>query len=154
MSHRSHPRQSTNPCKGCKIVKQTSKEVKVGKFIDAMQQRSDDLRGTLLLVSELLREEHWEVQRELGAMQMDLIRGVSPDLEQWLRALEELVDLQYVLSGAVDQLGYTDVFDEAFNRKHLANLSKLGDDGLPIKNEYGKVIKGPNYMPADMSDLI
>jgi len=135
-------------------MKQQSREVKVGKFIDAMQQREGDLRGQLMLCSELLREEHEEVQKELGAMQMDLIRGVSPDLESFQRLLKELVDLQYVLSFTVDLGGYTVVFDEAFNRIHLSNLSKLDDNGEPVKNSYGKVIKGPNYVPADLSDLI
>ena len=135
-------------------MKQISREVKVGKFIDAMQQRSPSMKDNLLLCSELLREEHEEVQRELGSMQMDIVRGKVPELEQFLKLLEELVDLQYVLSFTVDMMEYTDVFEEAFNRKHVANLSKLDDDGMPIKNSYGKVIKGPNYQPADMRDLI
>jgi hypothetical protein len=33
-------------------------------------------------------------------------------------------------------------------------MSKLGEDGQPIKREDGKVLKGPNYTPADMSAFV
>ena len=44
--------------------------------------------------------------------------------------------------------------------KHLrrihaqSNMSKLGEDGKPIRREDGKILKGPNYRPADVSDLV
>jgi predicted HAD superfamily Cof-like phosphohydrolase len=47
-----------------------------------------------------------------------------------------------------------DVFTEAFKRVHKSNMSKVGDDGKPIKRSDGKVIKGPNYSPPVLSDLI
>jgi predicted HAD superfamily Cof-like phosphohydrolase len=47
-----------------------------------------------------------------------------------------------------------DVVMEAVGRVHASNMSKLGDDGKPIKREDGKVLKGPNYTPPDLSDLV
>ena len=44
--------------------------------------------------------------------------------------------------------------DEALNRVHISNMSKLGDDGKPIYREDGKVLKGPNYKPPNLEDLI
>ncbi len=44
--------------------------------------------------------------------------------------------------------------DEALNRVHESNMSKLDEDGKPIYREDGKVLKGPNYKPPDLSDLI
>ena len=44
--------------------------------------------------------------------------------------------------------------DTAFNRVHTSNMSKLGEDGKPVYREDGKVMKGPNYKPADLSDLV
>tara|TARA_R100000781_G_scaffold33_3_gene44 strand:+ start:1247 stop:1396 length:150 start_codon:yes stop_codon:yes gene_type:complete len=44
--------------------------------------------------------------------------------------------------------------DEAMHRVHTSNMSKLGDDGKPITREDGKVLKGPNYQPPDLSDLV
>lgn len=42
----------------------------------------------------------------------------------------------------------------AFSRVHLSNMSKLDENGKPIKRDDGKVMKGPNYMPPDLSDLV
>lgn len=47
-----------------------------------------------------------------------------------------------------------DQFFEALNRVHASNMSKLGDDGKPIKREDGKILKGPNYKEPDLSDLV
>lgn len=44
-------------------------------------------------------------------------------------------------------------FDRVFAEVHRSNMSKLGDDGKPIFREDGKVLKGPNYSPADLSFL-
>ena len=44
--------------------------------------------------------------------------------------------------------------DEALDRVHASNMSKLGEDGLPIYREDGKVLKGPNYAPPNLTDLI
>lgn len=43
---------------------------------------------------------------------------------------------------------------DAFKRVHNSNMSKLGDDGKPVRREDGKILKGPNYKPADLSDLV
>lgn len=45
-------------------------------------------------------------------------------------------------------------FDRIFAEVHRSNMSKLGDDGKPIYREDGKVLKGPNYSPADLSFLL
>lgn len=46
------------------------------------------------------------------------------------------------------------IFEEAVFRVHASNMSKLGEDGKPIKREDGKVLKGPNYKAPDLSDLV
>ena len=43
--------------------------------------------------------------------------------------------------------------DEALNRVHESNMSKLDADGKPIYREDGKVLKGPNYKPPNLEDL-
>jgi predicted HAD superfamily Cof-like phosphohydrolase len=42
----------------------------------------------------------------------------------------------------------------AFTRVHKSNMSKLGADGKPIYRDDGKVLKGPNYAPVDLEDLV
>ena len=66
-------------------------------------------------------------------------------------ALKELADLVYVCYQYAENMGW--VLDEALNRVHLSNMSKLDEDGKPILREDGKVLKGPNYKPPDLSDL-
>ena len=68
-------------------------------------------------------------------------------------ALKELADLIYVAYQYADNMGW--FLDEALDRVPLSNMSKLGEDGKPIRREKdGKVLKGPNYKPPDLSDLI
>lgn len=53
-----------------------------------------------------------------------------------------------------DRLVTDDILREAFCRVHESNMSKLGDDGKPIRREDGKVLKGPHYRKPDLMDLI
>ncbi len=46
------------------------------------------------------------------------------------------------------------VFMEAYDRVHASNMSKLGDDGKPIRRDDGKILKGPNYREPDLTDLV
>ena len=75
--------------------------------------------------------------------------STSPEAPQ--EALKELADLVYVCYQYAENMGW--FLDEALNRVHESNLSKLGEDGKPILREDGKVLKGPNYKPPDLSDL-
>ena len=66
-------------------------------------------------------------------------------------ALKELADLVYVCYQYADNMNW--FLDEALHRVHESNMSKLDEDGKPIYREDGKVLKGPNYKPPDLSDL-
>ena len=67
-------------------------------------------------------------------------------------ALKELADLVYVCYQYAENMGW--FLDEALDRVHVSNMSKLGEDGLPVYREDGKVLKGPNYEPPNLNDLI
>ena len=69
-----------------------------------------------------------------------------------VECLKELADLVYVCYQYAENM-YWDL-DEALNLVHLSNMSKLDEDGKPIYREDGKVLKGPNYKPPDLSDLV
>lgn len=72
-----------------------------------------------------------------------------------LETLDALIDLQYVLDGAFLSFGLHHVKDAAFEEVHRSNMSKLGEDGKPIRRpEDGKVMKGPNYFKPDLSQFI
>ena len=66
-------------------------------------------------------------------------------------ALKELADLVYVCYQYAENMGW--FLDEALNRVHESNLSKLDKDGKPIYRDDGKGLKGPDYKPPDLSDL-
>tara|TARA_R100000008_G_C3533007_1_gene140342 strand:- start:3 stop:443 length:441 start_codon:yes stop_codon:yes gene_type:complete len=66
--------------------------------------------------------------------------------------LKELADLVYVCYQYAANMGWD--LDEAMHRVHTSNMSKLGDDGKPVTREDGKVLKGPNYKPPNLEDLV
>ena len=66
--------------------------------------------------------------------------------------LKELADLVYVCYQYAENLGWD--LDEALNRVHRSNMSKLGEDGEPVYREDGKVLKGPKYQPPNLTDLV
>jgi predicted HAD superfamily Cof-like phosphohydrolase len=78
-----------------------------------------------------------------------LIMGLRVNASE---CLKELADLVYVCYQYAENLGWD--LDEALNRVHQSNMSKLGDDGQPIRREDGKVLKGPNYKEPTLTDLV
>ena len=69
-----------------------------------------------------------------------------------LEVADALTDLLYVTYGAGHAFGID--LDKCFNEVQNSNMSKLGEDGKPIYNELGKVMKGPNYFKPDLSKFI
>ena len=67
-------------------------------------------------------------------------------------ALKELADIVYVCYQYAVNMGWD--LDEAMHRVHESNMSKLGEDGKPIYRDDGKVLKGPNYAPPNLEDLV
>ena len=84
---------------------------------------------------------------------LDAERQIIPDLlRNESEALKELADLVYVCYQYATNMGWD--LDEAMYRVHLSNMSKLGIDGNPIYREDGKVLKGPNYQPPTLTDIV
>ena len=65
---------------------------------------------------------------------------------------KELADLVYVCYQYAENMGWD--LDEVLSRVHESNMSKLGLDGKPIRRSDGKILKGPNYQPPNLSDLV
>lgn len=78
-----------------------------------------------------------------------LIMGLTVNAAE---CLKELADLVYVCYQYAANLGWD--LDEALDRVHQSNMSKLDDNGNPIYREDGKVLKGPNYQPPNLNDLV
>ena len=65
---------------------------------------------------------------------------------------DSLTDILYVTYGAGHAFGIN--LDECFEEVQKSNMSKLGEDGKPIYNEQGKVMKGSKYFKPDLSKFI
>tara|TARA_B100001063_G_scaffold130213_1_gene121683 strand:+ start:185 stop:526 length:342 start_codon:yes stop_codon:yes gene_type:complete len=65
---------------------------------------------------------------------------------------DALTDILYVTYGAGHAFGIN--LDKCFDEVQKSNMSKLGADGKPIYNEYGKVMKGPNYFKPDLNKFV
>ena len=66
--------------------------------------------------------------------------------------LKELADLVYVCFQFATAMEWD--LDQALLRVHESNMSKLGVDGKPVYRDDGKVLKGPNYQPPNLTDLV
>ena len=85
---------------------------------------------------------------------------INEELEELKQAISEknltevadaLTDILYVTYGAGHAFGIN--LDKCFEEVQKSNMSKLGKDGKPIYNEFGKVMKGPDYFKPDLSKL-
>ena len=86
---------------------------------------------------------------------------IHEELEEFKRAIEAknlkeiadaLTDILYVTYGAGHAYGID--LDKCFSEVQRSNMSKLGDDGKPIYNEKGKVMKGPKYFEPNLKQFI
>ena len=91
-------------------------------------------------------------------LRYDLIKEELDEFESAIkeRNLKEvadaLTDILYVTYGAGHAFGID--LDKCFDEVQRSNMSKLGNDGKPIYNESGKVMKGPNYFQPDLKKFI
>lgn len=129
-----------------------TRESVVQRFHEAFEHPVDGEWDDLLLTlrATLINEECIELLEEFNNL-----RNKPQSLwtkEDKMNLLKEMADLQYVLSGAAVALGLP--LEKAFRRVHRSNMSKLGEDGKPIRREDGKSLKGPNYQPPYLGDLV
>lgn len=129
------------------------------------------------LWANLIREETKELQAELDADTPDRekvlkeasdlmyvtvgfnIVAAGPEqlglfpAEEHQELMTLLTESSSVHEKAIEFLGDIN-YIEAFRRVHQSNMSKLGEDGKPIKREDGKILKGPNYKEPNLKDLV
>ena len=105
---------------------------------------ANSLNGRQMQRSLIVEEfkEFLEADQQMALMH-------PPDREA---CLKELADLIYVCAQYAENMDWD--IEQAIRRVHKSNMSKLGEDGKPIYREDGKVLKGPNYQPPDLSDLV
>jgi len=117
---------------------------KVGQFMKTFGQEiktSADLSTDKInsLRVSLINEELEELKKAISERDM-------------LEIADALTDLLYVTYGAGHAFGIN--LDKCFDEVQNSNMSKLDENGKPIYNESGKVLKGPNYFKPDLSKFI
>ena len=95
---------------------------------------------------------------KINTLRYDLIKEELDELKEalenkdLLEVADALTDILYVTYGAGHAFGIN--LDECFEEVQQSNMSKLDQQGKPIYNDAGKVMKGPKYFKPDLSKFI
>jgi len=95
---------------------------------------------------------------KINNLRYDLIKEELNELKEaldnkdLLETADALTDILYVAYGAGHAFGID--LDKCFEEVQSSNMSKLGENGKPIYNDSGKVMKGPKYFKPDLSKFI
>ena len=95
---------------------------------------------------------------KINKLRYDLIKEELEELNDamknndLLEVADALTDILYVTYGAGHAFGID--LDKCFAEVQNSNMSKLGEDGKPIYNESGKVMKGPKYFKPDLAKFV
>ena len=95
---------------------------------------------------------------KINKLRIDLIKEELNELQEamknndLLEVADALTDILYVTYGAGHAFGID--LDKCFDEVQNSNMSKLDENGKPIYNESGKVMKGPNYFKPDLSKFV
>ncbi|MDB9699012.1 nucleoside triphosphate pyrophosphohydrolase family protein [Candidatus Pelagibacter sp.] len=95
---------------------------------------------------------------KINNLRYDLIKEELEELKEamenkdLLEVADALTDILYVTYGAGHAFGID--LDKCFEEVQSSNMSKLGEDGKPIYNESGKVLKGPKYFKPDLTKFV
>lgn len=119
----------------------------------APHQVNDDVTDQIERRMNLIEEEFEEVMQALNDMHRYALGYNSLTAEEaMVEVASELADLLYVVYGTAEELGIP--LEQVFNAIHRANMSKVWDDGTVHRNEFGKVIKPPNFVKADINKVL
>ena len=95
---------------------------------------------------------------KINKLRLDLIKEELDELKEamnnkdLLEVADALTDILYVTYGAGHAFGIN--LDQCFEEVQNSNMSKLDENGKPIYNDAGKVMKGPNYFKPNLSKFI
>ena len=74
--------------------------------------------------------------------------------ENVVEIADAIGDMLYILIGTALEHGMQDHLERVFTEIHNSNMSKMGEDGKPIRREDGKILKGPNYFRPNIKKII
>ena len=118
----------------------------------------EDVKTFMTTFGQMVRTKPQFPDEKTIQLRYDLIKEELNELEHAMKAknlkevADALTDILYVTYGAGHAFGIN--LDKCFEEVQRSNMSKLGDDGKPIYNDKGKVMKGPKYFKPDLSKYI
>ena len=118
----------------------------------------EDVKTFMETFGQIVRTKPQFPDEETMQLRYDLIKEELNELEQAMKTknlkeiADALTDILYVTYGAGYAYGIN--LDKCFKEVQRANMSKLANDGKPIYNEKGKVMKGPNYSEPNLKQFV
>ena len=95
---------------------------------------------------------------KINKLRLDLIKEELTELTEAMNnkdlveVADALTDILYVTYGAGHAFGIN--LDKCFDEVQSSNMSKLDSNGKPIYNDFGKVMKGPNFFKPDLKKFL
>ncbi len=117
---------------------------KVGKFMETFGQEVKNK-------AEFPEEKIVKLRYDLIAEELEEFKVAIKD-KDIKEVADALTDILYVTYGAGHAFGIN--LDKCFDEVQNSNMSKLGEDGKPIYNDSGKVMKGPKYFKPNLEKFI
>ena len=117
---------------------------KVKIFMKTFEQ---DVKSKASFSSDKINNLRYElINEELG----ELKTAISQ--KDLIEVADALTDILYVTYGAGHAFGID--LDKCFDEVQRSNMSKLDENGKPIYNNLGKVMKGPKYFKPNLKKLL
>ena len=118
----------------------------------------DDVKTFMQTFGQEIKTKPKFPNEKIVKLRYDLIKEELNELQNAIKTknlkeiADALTDILYVTYGAGHAYGID--LDKCFREVQRSNMSKLGEDGKPIYNEKGKVLKGPKYFKPNLKQFI
>ena len=118
----------------------------------------DSVRKFMKTFGQEVKEKASFPDDKITSLRYELIQEELDELKEAIdrkdikEVADALTDILYVTYGAGHAFGIN--LDKCFEEVQNSNMSKLGNDGKPIYNDDGKVMKGPNYFKPDLGKFV
>lgn len=136
-----------------------TRESMVARFFEASGEKPCSIldmanRAKTVRAASLIREEAIEFDEAVVQLLTKVVYGYPINAHDTEAVIKELADLQYTISNFALQFGID--LDDAFARVHRSNMTKINpltQKPYEHRSADGKVLKGPHYVPPDLSDV-
>lgn len=123
------------------------------KQLEQLSEFQTSYNSTMNTEPTLISDDDYSLRYRLGKEELIEYFDACKD-DNLTEIADALADQLYILLGTIVSHGMQEVIEPIFNEVHRSNMSKLGADGKPIYREDGKILKGENYSPPNVSQYL